>query len=318
MIIQSSQKQRGAGIGSSNLKIGTRRSQLALAQAELVVRALSESNRGLKVELVPIITTGDRDSEGEDKSRFVKEIEQALLDEEVDLAVHSAKDLPGEEVDGLKIAAVPKRNDARDMYLGQAESIEDIGRESCIGTSSLRRKAQLKAVRPDVETRELHGNIDTRLRRLEQGDFDGIVLAAAGLARLQINDVTGFAFELEELVPAPGQGSLAVQTRASDSDVSAVVEKINDPVSHSCLLAERTVVRELGATCSTPLGVHARIQENRLTISAFIGTADGSKWIRDQVTSDANEPISLGESFSERLVSAGAKKILSDEVKAHR
>lgn len=234
----------------------------------------------------------------------------ALLAQEVDLAVHSAKDLPGEETKGLNIVAVPTRDDARDVYVGNASSIDDIPKGSRIGTSSLRRKAQLLASRPDLEIRELRGNIDTRLRMHSAGDFDGIVLAAAGMNRINVNDQPGFALTVEELVPAPGQGALALQARAGDAETQRLVEKIGDRRSWACLQAERTIVGELNATCSTPLGVYADFNREELVISTFIGQENGNRWIRDRVSGSPDDPLSLGKSCAQRLLGAGAEEIL--------
>ncbi len=292
------------------MKLGTRGSRLALAQSGQVAQAMKAANEGLEIETVPITTAGDRSHESGDKSRYVKEIELALIAGEVDLAVHSAKDLPGVEVDGLEIVATPQRADARDLFIGEAGSTDEIREGSRIGTSSIRRKAQLKAIRPDLVVGDLHGNVDTRLRRQLDGDFDGIVLAVAGLERLGLDYGAGFVFEIEDLVPAPGQGALVVQIRETDEDIRQLAVKIGDRESHICLRAERAVARELGATCNTPLGVHAAICDSVLTVSAFAGTDDGNRWIRDQVTGDPSDPDSLGKRCAKRLVAAGAIEML--------
>ena len=275
-----------------------------------MAQALIAANEGLEVETVSITTAGDKGHNLGDKSRFVKEIEKALIAEEVDLAVHSAKDLPRAEVDGLELVATPQRADARDLFIGDAASIEKISEGSHIGTSSIRRKAQLMAIRPDLVIDDLRGNVDTRLGKQLSGEIDGIVLAVAGLERLGQDHGTGFVFEIEDLVPAPGQGALVVQTREADEDIRQLVEKIGDRGSYICLQAERTVARELGATCDTPLGVHAAICDNVLSVSTFIGTDDGSSWIRDQVTGDPSDPVSVGTRCAERLVGAGAMEML--------
>jgi hydroxymethylbilane synthase len=283
------------------IRLGTRGSALALAQAELVAGWLADD-----VELVPIATSGDRGSRS-DKSRFVKEIEEALLAGEVDLAVHSAKDVPADLPEGLSIVGVPERADARDVLCG-AESLDALGAGAVVGTASLRRRAQLLALRPDLEVRELRGNVDTRLRRLEQGDFDAIVLAAAGLERLGRD---GGAV-LPELVPAPGQGSLALEARADDRDVVVAAAALTDRDALTSLTAERALVAALEATCHTPIGAHASLSDSALSLTAFVGLPDGSHWIRDSLAGDPEDPATLGLDVGERLLAAGARELLAE------
>jgi len=283
------------------LRIGTRGSALALAQAGLVADMLGE-----EAELATITTSGDK-RVGDDKGRFVKEIEEALLAGEVDLAVHSAKDVPSRLPDGLAIVGVPERADARDA-LCRGASLSELAEGAIVGTSSLRRRAELLAVRPDLDVRELHGNVDTRLRRLADGDYDALVLAAAGLARL------GRASEgvpIDELVPAPGQGCLVLEARADDERAGEAAASVTDTDSLRCLTAERVVVGELDASCRTPIGVHARLDGDSLTLTAFVGLPDGSQWIRDEVTGDPERPADVGRAAAERLLSAGAGALLA-------
>jgi hydroxymethylbilane synthase len=283
------------------IRLGTRGSALALAQAELVAGWLADD-----VELVPITTSGDRGSRS-DKSRFVKEIEEALLAGEVDLAVHSAKDVPADLPEGLSIVGVPERADARDVLCG-AESLAALGAGAVVGTGSLRRQAQLLALRPDLEVRELRGNVDTRLRRLEEGDFDAIVLAAAGLERLGRE---GGAV-LAELVPAPGQGCLALEARADDREVVAAAATLTDRHALTALTAERALVAALEASCHTPIGAHASLSDSALSLTAFVGLPDGSHWIRDSLAGDPEDPATLGLEVGERLLAAGARELLAE------
>ena len=258
-------------------------------------------------ELVEITTSGDRVRAAGDKSRFVKEIEDALLRGEVDVAVHSAKDVPGVLPSGLEIAAVPSRADARDRILG-ASSVADLAPGARVGTASVRRRSQLLAIRDDIEVVELRGNVDTRLRRLGDGDLDAIVLAAAGLERLGIED--GAPLDVVSVTPAPGQGCLALEIRADDSVALAAVEAVGDPVAAACLAAERSAVIALEATCDTPVGVLAECIDGdpaRLSIRGYAGSADGSVWVRDGVEGGSE----VGQVLAERMLAAGAADVIA-------
>jgi hydroxymethylbilane synthase len=287
------------------IRLGTRGSALALAQAQSVADRLPSAR------LVPITTSGDRGSR-DDKSRFVKEIEEALLANEIDLAVHSAKDVPGELPEGLAIVAVPERADPGDALCGAA-SLAELRDGAVVGTASVRRRAQLLALRPDLEIRELRGNVDTRLRRLEEGDFEAIVLARAGLERL------GRAREgapLAELVPAPGEGCLVLEARADDQALAAAAEALTDRAALTSLTAERALVAALGATCNTPIGAHAEPAGGALRLTAFVGLPDGSHWIRDELDGGAAGPAALGREVADRLVAAGARALLEEAERA--
>jgi hydroxymethylbilane synthase len=284
----------------SVIRLGTRASALALAQAESVAARLED------VRIVPITTSGDRGSR-EDKSRFVKEIEEALLAGEIDLAVHSAKDVPAELPAGLSIVGVPERADPRDALCG-AESLDSLREGAAVGTSSLRRRAQLLASRPDLEVRELRGNVDTRLRRLADGDFDAIVLARAGLERLGRADE---GTPLAELVPAPGQGCLALEARADDGIAIEAAAGLTDRDALIALTAERALVTALDATCHTPVGAHATADGEALRLAAFVGLPDGSHWIRDELEGDTADPVAIGQDVAERLEAGGARDVLA-------
>lgn len=288
------------------LRLGTRGSALALAQAKLVADALGGA------ELVTIRTSGDEPANrGGDKARFVREIEQALLAGEVDLAVHSAKDLPSELPDGLGIAGVPPREDARDAFVGEAASLDGVPEGARIGTSSLRRRAQLLALRPDLEIVELRGNVDTRLGRLQGGDFDGLVLAFAGLRRLGRAGEIAFAFDPDQLTPAPGQGALALEARDRDPASPRAVA-ITDPAAMAALSCERAAVGVLEASCDTPVGIHAELQPGgQMRARGFCGLPDGSEWIRDELEADAGAPEQLGRDLAERMRAAGAAELLA-------
>jgi hydroxymethylbilane synthase len=277
------------------LRIGTRRSALALAQARLVADALGGG------ELVEIITAGDRGAPGGDKSRWVAELERALVQGEIDVAVHSAKDVPGDLADGLVIASVPERADPHDVLVGAA-ALDDLASGARIGTSSLRRAAQLRAAREDLEVVAMRGNVDTRLRKLAEGEWDAIVLALAGLERLGRAGVAGQV--LEDFVPAPGQGALAVEARGEDDATCEALAAIDHAPSHAQLRAERAFTRALGASCHTPVGALARGG----TLEAFAGLPDGSEWVRDRA--EGADPEALGREVAERMLAAGAGDLL--------
>jgi hydroxymethylbilane synthase len=282
------------------IRLGTRGSALALAQARLVAERLPDA------ELVPITTSGDR-GRGADKARFVKELEEALLAGEIDLAVHSAKDVPSELPAGLSIVGVPERADARDALCG-ARSLRSLSAGAVVGTGSLRRRAQLLALHPDLDVRGLRGNVDTRLGRLSDGAFDAIVLARAGLERL------GRASEgmpLDELVPAPGQGCLLLEGRTDDERVAAAAAALTDRSALVRLTAERALVGALDASCHTPIGAHAELADGTLCLTAFVGLPDGSHWIRDSHEGDPAEPAALGRAVADRLLAVGAAELLA-------
>ena len=281
------------------MRIGTRGSALALAQAGWVAQRL-----GADAEIVTITTVGDRGAEIGDKSRWVSELERALSDGRIDIAVHSAKDVPTELPEGLELVAIPERADPRDAICG-ARSLAELPAGATVGTSSLRRAAQIRAVRGDLEVVSVRGNVDTRLRKLTEGQFDAIVLALAGLERLGRADEAGGV--LSELVPAAGQGALLIEARAGA--VSAeLLAGVSDPEATACVMAERELVGALDASCNTPVGAHARrLGSGELDLVAWVGLPDGSAWIRDRQTGDA---AGLGGALAQRLLSAGAGELL--------
>ena len=287
----------------TGLRLGSRGSTLALTQADAVAAALGGA------EVVRVKTD---DGAVGDKSRFVRGVEQAILDGEVELGVHSAKDLPGELPEGLALVGVPGREDPSDAFIGQAGSLDELAERARVGTSSLRRASQLLALRPDLEILELRGNVDTRLGKLAEGRYDGIVLAAAGLARLGRLDEVSFRFELDEMTPAAGQGCLALEARADDETTATAAGRITDRGALIELTAERAATRALGASCDTPVGVCARAEGDELVVSGYAGLADGSRWVRDRVAGDAAQPAALGDALAERMLAAGAREILAE------
>jgi hydroxymethylbilane synthase len=284
------------------MRVGTRGSALALRQAGCVAAELEA--RGVQTELVQIITTGDRGQGVGDKTRWTSELEGALLDGRIDVAVHSAKDVPGEIAHGTLIAAIPGRGESFDVICGAA-SLDLLLAGARVGTSSLRRAAQIRALRDDLEIVELRGNVDTRLRKLAEGQADAIVLAAAGLTRLgRAGDIGG---KLDTLVPAPGQGALILQARADDGIVLADLRPLSEEITQTCVLAERAFAGALNATCNTPLGASAVPDRGHIRLRGWLGLPDGSHWISDELS---GEPQEVGAALAERMISVGARELL--------
>jgi len=293
----------GAPALDGMIRVGTRGSNLALAQARWVADRLEDD-----FELVTVTVAGDVGADIGDKSRWVSELEQALLDGRIDLAVHSAKDVPSELAPGLELVAIPERADARDAVCG-APALASLAPGARVGTSSLRRAAQIRAARADLNVVPVRGNVDTRLRKLADGEFDALVLALAGLQRLgRDDDADGV---LDEFVPAAGQGALVLEARAGAPEVSAALGALRDQGAWSCVGAERELVRVLGASCNTPVGAHARALEGgELELRAWIGLPDGSAWLSDELRGDASSD--LGLAVAERLLAAGARELLRE------
>jgi len=286
------------------LRIGTRGSRLALAQARAVAAALDG-----ETELVEITTAGDVDRARGDKSRWTGALEAALVAGDIDLAVHSAKDVPGELAEGTAIVAAPRRADPYDVLVGE-DRLDGVREGARVGTSALRRRAQLLAARPDLEVRELRGNVDTRLRKLAAGEADVIVLAAAGLARLDRLAEAGGRLDGELFVPAAGQGVIAVQARVPSAAADAAIASVNHASTMACLQAERAAVRALGASCHAPVGVSARLDAESLHMRGFAGLPDGSEWVLDEHTASAADPAAAGAELARRMQLAGAGDVL--------
>jgi hydroxymethylbilane synthase len=276
------------------IRVGTRGSALALAQAHWVAERIDD-----ETELVTVTTAGDRGVDTQDKSRWVSELERALLEDRIDIAVHSAKDVPADLAADLALVAIPPRADARDAICG-ATSLDALTPGARVGTSSLRRTAQIRALRQDLEVVPVRGNVDTRLRKLAEGQFDAIVLARAGLERLgrQPDGILG------QLVPAAGQGALAIEAKPGEWPLDG----LNDPDAAACVGAERDLTRALDASCNTPIGAHARwVDGGELELEAWLGRPDGSAWLQDRVSGPATE---VGRACAERLLSVGAEDLL--------
>jgi hydroxymethylbilane synthase len=280
------------------IRIGTRGSALALTQARWVAEHIAA-----ETTLQTITTAGDRGETHADKSEWVSELEQALLDERIDIAVHSAKDVPAELADGLEMVAIPARADPRDALCG-ARSLAALPAGARVGTSSLRRHAQLRAAREDLDVVHIRGNVDTRLRKLQNGEYDALVLAVAGLRRLG-HEPDGI---LDELVPAAGQGALALEARIADEHVRACTQTVRDDRSTVCVRAERELTRRLGASCNSAVGANARTTgDGNVELRAWVGLSDGSAWIGDRL---AGQPEGLGTAVAERMLAVGAEGMM--------
>lgn len=293
------------------LRIGSRGSKLALWQAEWVSARLGELGEKSRIEIIR--TTGDKItdvalSEVGGKGLFTREIEEALLAGRVDLAVHSLKDLPTVLPDGLALAAIPPREDPRDAVVGRR--LGDLSRGARVGTSSLRRAAQLRFVRPDLVVEPVRGNLDTRLRKLEEGQYDAIVLAVAGLRRLGWEAHIAEILPLDRMLPAVGQGALAIETRKEDGSVQDVCARLDDPDTRRAVTAERALLAALGGGCQVPIGAHAETSGGTLSLRAVVISPDGAQAVSQEIHGDAEQAEELGHELGRRLLAAGAEAIL--------
>jgi hydroxymethylbilane synthase len=304
--------------GQSIIKIGTRRSPLALWQSSSVRSSLEKQFPSLRVELVGIKTQGDKIldvplAKVGGKGLFVKEIEEALLSKEVDLAVHSMKDVPTDLPSGLHLAAILRREDPGDVLISRGKiRLAELKGNAVIGTSSLRRQAQVKNYRPDLETRSLRGNLGTRLRKLEEDGLDGIILAAAGLKRMGWMDRVTETIPYEICLPAIGQGAIGIETRRDDQRTHELIDFLRHPATSACVLAERALLKKLQGGCQVPIAAHGEIDQGRLRLEGLVASVSGDRLIRDRVSGPAEEAEALGIKLAERLLSAGADEILRE------
>jgi hydroxymethylbilane synthase len=300
------------------LKIGTRGSPLALRQTTWVKEALTGSYPHLEIEMVAIKTTGDKVLDVPlatigGKGLFVKEIEEALLGNRIDLAVHSMKDLPGELPEGLTIGAVPIREDARDVLISRdGRLLKEIPGQSRIGTSSLRRQAQLLRYRPDLEMIPLRGNLDSRIKKIESEGLAGIILAAAGLNRMGYQDKISQYLDLNICLPAVGQGALALEIREGDQGVQDLIRPLHHDPTALCARAERAFLNRLQGGCQVPIAGHARIEEGRIIFQGLIADLKGRTILQDQIQGTLSDPEGLGTRLAERLLNRGGREILED------
>ncbi len=299
------------------IRIATRKSALALWQAEFVKAELLKHHPELTVELVPMSTQGDKILDTPlakigGKGLFVKELETAMLEDRADIAVHSMKDVPVEFPDGLMLSTICEREDPRDAFVSnQFRAIAELPPGAVVGTSSLRRQCQLKALRPDLQVRDLRGNVNTRLAKLDNGEFAAIILAAAGLLRLGFAERIAGYLPVDQSLPANGQGAVGIECRTSDQRVQALLAPLEHGITRNCVLAERAMNRRLQGGCQVPIGAFATQHGEQITLRGLVGSLDGSEIIRDQVQGPASSAEALGQQLAERLLVAGAGKILT-------
>jgi hydroxymethylbilane synthase len=298
------------------LRLGTRSSALARWQAEWVAAQLIDL--GHDVELVPITTSGDADQrdtlfQTASPGVFTKELQRALLDGQIDLAVHSLKDLPTDLVPGLTLAAVPPREDPRDVLVSRSGPLGDLPTGAQVGTGSLRRRAQLLHARGDLQMRDVRGNLDTRLAKLAAGQYDALVLAHAGLNRLGLAHQITETFAPAVLMPAVGQGALGIETRTTDAATLRAVAALDDPTAHAAVLAERSLLAELRGGCLAPVGAWARLESpDVLRLDAVVLSVDGTRRLADGAAGPPSEAVGLGLSVARRLIAAGAEGLIAD------
>jgi len=299
-----------------NICIGTRGSKLALWQANFIKSEIEHLFPDLIVELKVIKTTGDMITDRPlamvgGKGLFVKEIEAALLNRQIDLAVHSMKDMPGKLPDGLFIGAIPERENPFDVLISKDNNLlADYKKGAKIGTSSLRRASQIKHIRPDIEIESIRGNLDTRINKLKAGDYDAIVLAAAGLLRLgQGRQITEYLDETV-MIPAVGQGALCIETRENDADIAEIMEKLDHHDTRICVTGERAFLRQIEGSCHIPVACFGKIQDNKVMLTAVVASEDGKTLIKEQIISQINGVEHSGRDLADQVLEKGGRKIL--------
>ena len=306
-----------------NLTIGTRGSKLALYQANLVKEELLKCFKNLNVSIIIIKTKGDQLLEKSlssllDKGFFTKEIQDKLYEGNIDLAVHSLKDLPTDLPKESCIAAILKREDHRDVFISRNfKPLSEFSSSDIIGTSSLRRKSQLLKYNSSLNVKEIRGNVDTRIKKMLNGDYQAIVMAAAGVKRLGLQKHITEYFDTDFMLTAPGQGAIAVEVRAEDSKTKEIVSKLNDELTQICVNSERDFLRKLGGGCHVPFAAHSKISGSSITIDALVNSIDGKKSFREKKTVDLNQVKILGENIAKNILSSGAS-IIVDELKTSK
>ncbi len=299
-----------------SLTIATRKSPMAMWQAEHIKQRLLSFHPDLTINILGVSTSGDRDKQTPlielgGKDVFVKEIQQQLLDGHADIAVHCIKDMSVHAVAGLHIAAICERDDARDAFVSKQYSrLDDMPAGATIGTGSPRRESQLKALRPDIDIKPIRGNVDTRLKKLDSGDYDAIMLSAAGLTRMDLAHRVSYLFTPDQMIPAIGQGALGIECRSNDADSIEVVSVLDHADSHLCIAAERAVNQRLCGDCHTPLGAYATIKNDALQLIAMVGSSDGSIILRSQQQGDKENAQHIGIQVADKLIAQGAHDML--------
>lgn len=303
-------------MAQAKIRIATRKSALALWQAEYVKAQLEKYHQGIVVELVPMTTKGDIILDTPlakvgGKGLFVKELEVAMLEDRADIAVHSMKDVPVDFPEGLGLSVICLREDPRDAFVSNHHnSLDDLPQGAIVGTSSLRRQCQLKAMRPDLDIRDLRGNVNTRLAKLDNGDYDAIILAAAGLIRLEMPERIKQYIEPEVILPANGQGAVGIECRLDDKETLALLAPLECQETRHRVLAERAMNKKLEGGCQVPIGSYAVINGEEIHLRGLVGATDGSTIIEQEVTGSVSNAEQLGESLASKLLSLGADEIL--------
>ncbi len=298
------------------IRIATRKSPLAMWQAEFVKDALEQAHPGLIVELVPMVTKGDIILDTPlakvgGKGLFVKELEVAMLENRADIAVHSMKDVPVEFPEGLGLVTICEREDPRDAFVSNSfNTIDELPAGAVVGTSSLRRQCQLRAQRPDLVVKDLRGNVNTRLRKLDDGEYDAIILASAGLKRLKMDDRIRDAIAPEISLPAVGQGAVGIECRLDDARVRTLLGALNHQDTATRVLCERAMNNRLQGGCQVPIGSYSELQGDEIWLRALVGEPDGSKIVRGEISGPVADAETLGTQLAEQLLDEGAKDIL--------
>lgn len=305
-------------MSKSKIVVGSRGSVLALTQTNMVIDKLKEKFPNTEFEILKITTKGDRIldktlSKIGGKGLFIKEIETALMEEKIDIAIHSMKDMPSTMPEGFELAAITMREDVRDaLVTGNGKGLDGIRQNGVIGTSSLRRAAQLLSIRPDIEIKPIRGNVGTRIKKIEEENLDGVILAAAGLNRLGLNEEINYYFETEDMTPAVGQGALGIEIKEGNLEVKEMIEQIADMETTYCVEAEREFMRMLNGGCHVPIGSIATIEDGKMTMTAMVASCDGKRVIKSTEIGDAKDYINIAKKVSHEIISKGGKEILEE------
>jgi hydroxymethylbilane synthase len=298
--------------------IGTRGSALALAQTTWIKERIMRHFPDIEVSLKIVTTSADKDTASSLRSAssvgvFVKELEQALQEEQIDIAVHSMKDVPTQIAHNLEISAIPEREDARDAFISsQAKSLWELPQGATVGTGSVRRQSQILAIRPDLKITDIRGNVDTRLKKLQDGIYDAIILACAGLRRLGLQQRITSPLDYAQMLPAPGQGALAIETRSHDSRVKTIVSPLNHPPSAIAVSLERSFLQRMGGGCNVPIGAYVRVTQDMFEMDALVSSPDGQRIVRDSIRENLKGMDEAVASLSDRMLSCGGHAILEE------